>query len=428
MLVWMHSSIPLTKWIVSAGICVLLSSCGPKVYDTLALMPSPTLYSSAGYDPFPTQNEESLAESAKLFYATDRLPADPDDAQSFYNNERGHALRTGVADVKLDPPLQSWDAARRITLLGERDGKYVLRVKSVEETGVMPFSLTSLMPEPPPAEQKKAAGHRFASQINAQLARSSNKDIFIYIHGYNVDFEYSTLVSKELQHFLGYQGAFISYNWAATPSRFAYFKDQETAMVTRRNLRELIRYLSDNTSVQRIHLIGYSAGSRLAFETAYQISLQPSRRPRLGHLVLISSDLDRAYFAQSLEDGLLDAVEDVTLYLSQTDTALAMSKFVFGRERLGQAFDEDNVWPALRTRLAEEENLHIIDVTDAEEASAGNGHWYFQSSPWASSDLFVTLLTDKKPEARGLTRAPGSAVWQFPRNYPALLKASVSKP
>lgn len=111
-------------------------------------------------------------------------------------------------------------------------------------------------------------------------------------------------------------------------------------MSTRRNLRSLIEYLSKHTSARRIHLIGYSAGSRLAFEATYQIALRSNPKPRLGHLILISSDLDRSYFLQAIEDGLLDAVTDLTLYQSQTNSALAMSRFVFGRDRLGQVSDE----------------------------------------------------------------------------------------
>ena len=286
----------------------------------------------------------------------------------------------------------------------------------------MPFSVTDYMEDPPSDQEMQYAGRRFAAQVDAQLAASRNKDIFIYTHGYNVDFDYSTLVSKELQHFLGYQGAFISYNWTATPSRLAYFRDQESAMATRRNLRSLIEYLSGNTRARRIHLIGYSAGSRLAFETAYQIALLADPKPRMGKLILISSDLDRAFFLQAIEDGLLDAVDDVTLYQSQTDAALAMSRLVFGRERLGEATADGRVDPAVQSRLAELDDLHIIDVTDAEAANAGNGHWYFQSSPWASSDLFLSLLTDRDPGARGLVRSPGAAVWRFPPDYPAVLR------
>ena len=390
-------------------------------------MPSPTLYAEAIVDPFTDVTTENVYDRAKLFYATDRAPAGADDPQAHYSNERGHMLRAGVARVRIDPPLDSWEDIRRVTLKGERKETYRLQLSEVHEFGVFPFSLTGYFENAPSQQDMQSAGRQFAAEIDAQLARSRNKDIFIYTHGYNVDFDYSTLVSKELQHFLGYQGAFISYNWTATPSRLAYFRDQESVLATRRNLRSLIEYLSANTRVRRIHIIGYSAGTRLAFEAAYQIALRPEPRPRLGRLILIGSDLDAAFVLQALDDGLLDAVDDVTFYQSATDSALALSRLAFGRQRIGQTSQRGAVPAAVMAGLANVENLHLIDVTDAEAANAGNGHWYFRASPWASSDLFVSLLTDLGPGQRGLVRLPGDVVWKFPPNYPDLLRSLSSK-
>jgi len=403
--------------LLAAGCCLLLGACGPNVYNSIDLMPSPAIFADGRLDPFEGLSSERFAERAKLFYATDRQPASATDLQASYNNERGLLLRTGVASVAVDPAVETWEDARRISLSSERTQAYRLRVTDTEEIGVMPFSATDFFETPPSASETAAAGRRFASQINAQLARSANKDIFIYTHGYNVDFDYSTLVSKELQHFLGYQGAFISYNWTATPSRFAYFRDQESALATRRNLRSLIEFLSDNTNARRIHLIGYSAGSRLVFDAAYQIALGAATNARLGKLILIGSDLDRGYFAQAIEDGLLDSVTDLTLYQSQTDSALALSRFIFGRARLGEISEANAVGPRVRAKLRSLDSLNIIDVTKAEASDTGNGHWYFRSSPWASSDLFLSLLTDMTPEERGLVRSVGKVVWRFPENY-----------
>lgn len=407
------------RWLAVLG---GLAACGPGLYDEITLMPSPTIHAETVFDPFLGVTAENVVERGKLFYATDRTPAKPDDLQKFYNNERGYLVRTGVARVKIDPPLSGWEEMRRISLSSEPNTSYTLSVSEIQETGIMPFSITEYLENPPMQQDMEAAGRQFAAQVNAQLDASPNKDIFVYTHGYNVEFDYSTLVSKELQHFLGYQGAFISYNWTATPSRFAYFRDQESALATRRNLRELIEFLSENTRARQIHLIGYSAGTRLAFEVAYQIALQPDPKPRMGQLILISSDLDRAHFLQAIEDDLLNTVAGVTLYQSQTDSALALSRLVYGRERVGERSESSTAGPAIRTRLAGLDNLHIIDVTDAEQANAGNGHWYFQSSPWASSDLFIALLSGRGPGARGLVRMPGEFVWQFPPQYPGVLK------
>ena len=72
-------------------------------------MPSPTVYAEADFDPFANVTADNVSERAQLFYATDRMPAGPDDPQAFYNNKRGHLLRTGVATVQIDPPLNSWE-------------------------------------------------------------------------------------------------------------------------------------------------------------------------------------------------------------------------------------------------------------------------------------------------------------------------------
>lgn len=413
-----------TTWAASL---MLLFACGPKVYDEIDLMPSPTVFANAIVDPFDNINAQNIQDRTKLFFATDREPSGPDDPQAFYNNERGHLLRAGSARVQIDPPLETWAEARRITLMADRAETYTLSVSEVAEIGVLPFSLTRYFDDAPTEQSMQVAGREFAAQVDRQLAQSKNKDVFIYVHGYNVDFDYSTLVSKELQHFLGYQGAFISYNWTATPSQFAYFRDQESVLSTRRYLRSTIEFLSENTRARRIHLIGYSAGTRLVFEAAYQIALQSDPKPNLGEVILIGSDLDISFVLQSLEDGILDAVDDITFYQSQTDAALSVSSFVFGRQRIGQASESGTAPPALTSGLATNENLHIIDVTGAEDASLGNGHWYFQSSPWASSDLFMTLLTDQAPAERGLVREEGAIAWRFPSDYPDVLRTQAAR-
>lgn len=100
-----------------------------------------------------------------------------------------------MASVVVDPPIGTWEDARRIFLAADRDARYRLSVSETEEIGFMPFSATDFMEYPPSAAEMAAAGRRFAAQINTQLDQTSNKDIFIYTHGYNVDFYYATLVS-----------------------------------------------------------------------------------------------------------------------------------------------------------------------------------------------------------------------------------------
>jgi esterase/lipase superfamily enzyme len=301
---------------------------------------------------------------------------------------------------------------------------------SVEEYGVLPVEPISLLPEAPDAAETSRAGNQFAAEIDRKLAASSQKDIFLYVHGYNVDFDYSILSSKELQHYLGYRGAFVTYAWPATPNRLAYFKDLETTAATRKNLRELIVFLSETTRARNIHVIGYSAGARLAFEAVYDLTLQYAdgerRTPRMGQLIMIGSELDRSYFVQALDDGMLELADSVSVYMSTTDIALRMSSLVLGEDRLGQISLEDTEErQQVGRKLQEIDNLHLIDVSDAEGSTFGNGHSYFRNSPWASSDMFVSLIYNLNPAERGLYREPDQGIWRFPNNYDDLIVEAV---
>jgi hypothetical protein len=138
----------------------------------------------------------------------------------------------------------------------------------------------------------------------------------------------------------------------------------------------------------------------------------------LGKLILIGSELERSYFVQALDDGVLRITEEVAVYMSSTDAALRMSSLVLGFDRLGQvtSYGSEEEKEIAR-RVRDVPGLTLIDVSDAEGASFGSGHAYFRSSPWASSDMFVSLIYGLDAKARGLERSSGTPFWTFPENY-----------
>lgn len=86
-------------------------------------------------------------------------------------------------------------------------------------------------------------------------------------------------------------------------------------------------------------------------------------------------------FGNYLVAGMLDVVEDVTVYASAKDRALGVSKWVFGRERLGQIVSTD-MSEAADSYLWRNGNLIIVNATDTPGADLGNVHAYFRQSPW----------------------------------------------
>ena len=404
----------------------LLAACASPGPYQLDLMPAPQVYSQGTIDPFEDRNPIEDIPYQGILYATDREPADEAHPEQFYQNKRGHLVRLGVGHLELGKEGITWEEARRISLAKNRTESYPLRVNSITDFGILentvPWTFYNRDEIP---DEVLDGDEEFIAAINEKLAVSKRKHIYIYTHGYKVVFENPLLVATELWHFLGYDGAFVAYAWAATPRRLAYFADIETANLSARNLRKFIEYLAYNTTAEKIHIVAYSAGTRVALEALSELALQRPQKTReeilaelrIGQVILVGSDVDRDLFGAYIEDGVLDVSDKTSVYLSKVDKALGVSKWIFERARLGQLEAGFKLRPEVVRFLGEQTTIDLIDVSAAEKADAGNGHSYFRQSPWASSDLLMNLMYGLGPRERGLERTEENPVWSFPPDY-----------
>ncbi len=425
--------------IVTAMLAVLLLSCATKVPRIIDLMPAPEVYTDEVITPFTDTTNVADAPYHGMLYATDRAPADPektkDPDEKFYANGRGHLLRLGIAEIELGEGNITWEEARRIALAKNRTDKYPLKVVDAEEFGILDSSFHPFVDKELLALKSHEPAKRFATLINNKLAISKQKDIFIYVHGYLVVFENPVLVATELWHYLGYEGVFIAYAWPSTPNRWAYFSDAETTITTAYHLRKLLEFLAAETNVEHIHIIGYSQGTRLVTQTLYDLALmhhdmsrqEMLKKLRIGNVILVGSDIDRQAMATYFIDGLLKVPEHLTIYASEKDKAMGASKVLLKRERVGEMFAHGKMPPSTLEFLTKTPELRVINVTEAEGAASGNGHSYFRSSPWASSDILMTLRYDLSPSDRGLVRSDDSPVWSFPPDYIERLRSAIVK-
>ena len=336
----------------------------------------------------------------------------------------------GLAEIQFEKKEFQWEFARQVSMLKSRTTEFPVKISGVEEWGIMGsslpywFDMSQISQDETPAD----ATARFADAINAQLAASSKKQVNIYVHGYKVVYENPVLVSAELWHFLGYDGAFIAYAWPSTPSKFAYIKDSDTSAGYARNLRLLIECIAENTDAEEINVIGYSNGTRLVTRAMEQLALihhgesadEIFGQLHLRNVILVGSDLDRGVFGSYMADGLLNVSKHMSVYVSQRDKALGFSRFLTRRERLGQLWGAGGgeLHPLARQALIEYRNqISFINVTDAEGSATGNGHGYFLSSPWASSDILMTIQYGLTPEQRGLVEQHDLPVFTFPPDY-----------
>jgi hypothetical protein len=66
-------------------------------------------------------------------------------------------------------------------------------------------------------------------------------------------------------------------------------------------------------------------------------------------------------------------------------------------------------------------------VTRAEGAESESGHGYFRASPWASSDILMTLYYGLKPKERGLVDEEGLPMYTFPPDFITRLWDAIEK-
>jgi esterase/lipase superfamily enzyme len=243
------------------------------------------------------------------------------------------------------------------------------------------------------------------------------------------------LVASELWHFLGYKGAFVAYSWPTKFSVWAYVADLENAESSARNLRTLLLEIARIDEVEKIHVIGYSAGTRIVSRVLADLGMYAHRYGKeeiaagikLGNVILIGSDVDRDIMSGYLLDGALRVPDSLTLYQSQDDGALNMSKKVYRHSRSGQMVIDGPLSPQAESFFAAHPQLRIIDVTNAEGGTDHGGHSYFRTSPWVSSDILMTLMYGLSPGERGLVKYEDFPVWDFPDDYVTRLRSAIAE-
>ena len=416
--------------VIVLTITALLSACASAPVDQINLMPAPDVYGDGLLNPLPETSPFARIPYDGILFATDRAPATEEDPEQYYRNDRGQVVRLGLAEIQFGKKEFTWEFARRVSMLRSRSEDYPVKISNVEEWGIMDSSIPywfdmSLISED---ERPPDATDRFVDAINAQLAVSKKKHVYIYVHGYKVVYENPVLVSAELWHFLGYDGAFIAYAWPSTPSKFAYIKDSDTSAGYARNFRLLLESVAENTDAEEIHVIGYSNGTRLVLRAMEQLALihegesadEIWQQLHLRNVILVGSDLDRGVFGSYMADGILNVSRHLSIYMSRHDKALGFSQFLTRRERLGQLWGSkgEKLHALARQALIDyRDQISFINVSDAEGSDTGNGHGYFRSSPWASSDVLMTMYYGLTPEQRGLVEQDDLPIFTFPPDY-----------
>lgn len=241
----------------------------------------------------------------------------------------------------------------------------------------------------------------FFAELRRQVARSPKKEVFVFVHGYNVTFEAAALRTAQMKSDLEFKGAACFYSWPSQGGLLQYTRDEENVRYTLTHLRQFLDLVVKHSGAESIHLIAHSMGNRAVTDVLKEIRLELGKEKSklFNQIILAAPDVDAQVFVKDIAPRIKDTGERVTLYASSNDRALLASKFVHGSLRAGES----------GKGMVVVDGVETVDVSGIDCSFLG--HSYYGDSTSVLADLALVL--------RG-KRAFQERTWLTPENRAGL--------
>lgn len=422
---------PSAPRLVAAAAAALLCAIvgAPLAGCRTELMPTPVGFDAGGGDPFVATPAPARTPPVTVFCASTRGVDPGAPPARYFNTKRNTSiLRLCELEVGIGDSAETWDALLETSREPGRTDGPPMTLRSLTDYGPLWAGPARL--DPSPGLDEKVMG-RFAEAIDAELATGTSGNVYVFVHGFNTTVPDNAALAAGLFHYLGRDGAVLTFEWPSRGSVFDYDIDKASASASTRSFRQLVSLIGSRTRARAIHVIAHSAGAPIAVQAIQQLRLMHAhegaddarRALRLGRLVLVAPDMDLGDFRDAVSDGATELPERVTIYVSTRDKALDISSWISGFARLGRPLD--TLTPRQVGFLEDNANVDLVDVSRAEQRlGSWLGHSYFRDDPWASTDVLLTLGHGLHPLDRGLQRDATHNVYAFGDQYPDRARAA----
>jgi esterase/lipase superfamily enzyme len=254
------------------------------------------------------------------------------------------------------------------------------------------------------------------------LVGEQGQDTFVFVHGFNVSFEWSILTAARLKHDIRFAGPMLAFSWASEGRSFdllnpsgPYRRDEAKAAAS---VDQLVTFLSeldaqrrDQGQPGRIHLLAHSMGNRVLLGALERLSLRETDAAKFGHVIFAAPDVDATTFVNQFQRAHR-LVESTTLYFCDEDQALKLSQRINNDSRVGQK-------PIYLAPPRFVPPLHVIDCAKANTSWLGHG--YITDRDILLVDLEMLINLNRKPDDRCPPLVPGlipavadRPLWLFP--------------
>jgi esterase/lipase superfamily enzyme len=230
--------------------------------------------------------------------------------------------------------------------------------------------------------------NEFFPALSELVTKSTNKEAFVFIHGYDVTFADAARRTAQLAYDLGFDGAPIFYSWPSKGELKDYPADEASVEWSTPHLKSFLENIATMSHARTVHLIAHSMGNRALTAALNEISKEHAGVPAMFKQVFLAApDIDVGVFKHLAQSFPLMA-ERVTLYASSKDDALIASKKFHDYPRAGES----------GTIIALAPRVDTIDATAVDTQFIG--HSYYGDNRSILSDIFYVIRDGKPPSER----------------------------
>ena len=408
----------------------LLGGCSPSA---VRLMPTPAMFTSGNPGLLGAGADAGRDTTIEILYATNRLPEGPPDARR-YTRQRGDQLRLGVATLQVGDGTKTWESLQAMSTSVVEGERPEITLRATREMAVLEDAT--------PASAAEAEA--FFAHVDELLRRAGKRELLIYMHGANTNFDRAAAQAAQFQHFMGRDAVVMVFAWPSAGSLLRYGRDVATARRTEPVFARLLALLSAHTQVAHVDVLAYSAGAMIASpglaRAAGEVAaVADPGSLRLGEVYYAAPDIDLPVFVDNLP-RYQDRVRRVTVSVNMGDRVLSLTQWFHrvsraGRPNLADIGPEETQWLVAASGRQELDVLSIRPEDLPGLPASSHSFWY--DHPWVSSDVLLKLRFQAPPLARGLSPSSNQielTFWTFPSDYaerlPAVLQGLIagSKP
>jgi esterase/lipase superfamily enzyme len=242
-------------------------------------------------------------------------------------------------------------------------------------------------------------------QADLEKAVGPSRRVMVFIHGYNNYFDEIAVRTQAMRQVTGFEGPIITYSWPSFQAFFRYTVDEANNLWDQPYFYGELLSLARTSNIDDIVVVSHSMGTRSLLAAMERMSRQPDTRKYLDKfrtLIFASGDLDRQIFERSAKnelfsENMMGAQRHITVFTSNVDRAVGISRILHGYDRLGiTKCNDPNIKEPCYPRDPETgEFFDGVTVVDTSNVSGGIiGHADFIDSLAGREYLCAAVLND----------------------------------